>query len=96
MKPVYVIGNITVIDEGKWSEYRSKVPETLVPWEGDLVFRGKKAQVLGGEYEHTDTVVICFPTIDALNNWFNSDAYQVLIPLREQAADVDLISYESE
>jgi len=26
----YVIGNITVRDPGKWAEYRSLVPETLV------------------------------------------------------------------
>lgn len=96
MKPAYLIGNITVIDQDKWSEYRSKLPATLIPWAGELVFRGKKSKVLGGAYQHSDTVVIRFPSIEALNNWFNSDDYQVLIPLREQAANVDLISYQSE
>ncbi len=95
MKYTYVIGNITVIDQDKWSEYCSKVPKTLSPWEGELVFRGKKRDVLGGEYQHSDTVVIRFPSIDALNNWFNSDDYQALIPNREQAAIIDLISYQS-
>ncbi|MGK0256172.1 MAG: hypothetical protein ACI81I_000782 [Arcobacteraceae bacterium] len=31
MKPAYVIGNITVIDKDKWSEYCDKVPTTLSP-----------------------------------------------------------------
>ena len=96
MKPAYVIGNITVLDQDKWSEYRSKVPATLSPWEGELVFRGKRLKVLGGKYQHSYTVVIRFPSIDALNNWFNSDDYQALIPIREQAANIDLISYQSE
>ena len=96
MKPAYVIGNITVIDHDKWSEYRSKVPATLNSWKGELVFRGKQLKVLGGEYQHSSTVVIRFPSIEALNNWFNSDAYQALIPLRKQAANIDLISYQSE
>ncbi len=96
MKTAYIIGNITVIDQDKWAEYRSKVPATLTPWEGELVFRGKQLQVLGGNYQHTDCVVIRFPNMDALNNWFNSDAYQALIPIREQAAKMDLISYQSE
>lgn len=96
MKTAYIIGNITVIDQDKWAEYRSKVPATLIPWKGELVCRGKQLQVLGGNYHHTDSVVIRFPNIDALNNWFNSDAYQALIPLREQAANMDLISYQSE
>jgi len=30
-----------------------------------------------------------------VNDWFSSPAYQALIPLREQAADVLLLSYES-
>ena len=95
MEPAYVIGNITVIDQGKWSEYCSKVPTTLIPWNGELVFRGKQQEVLGGEYQHSDTVVIRFPSIKALNSWFNSDYYQALIPLRELAANIDLISYKS-
>lgn len=96
MKPAYVIGNLTVIDTDKWSEYRSKVPATLSLWGGELEFRGKQVHVLGGNYEHTDCVVIRFPTMEALNNWFNSDAYQALIPIREQAAKMDLISFQAE
>ncbi|MBL4704130.1 MAG: DUF1330 domain-containing protein [Flavobacteriales bacterium] len=96
MKSAYVIGNITVIDQDKWSEYCRKVPATLSPWEGELVFRGKQQTVLGGKYQHSNAVVIRFPSIEALNNWFNSNDYQALIPLREQAANVDLISYQSD
>lgn len=96
MKYAYIIGNITVKDTDKWSEYRSKVPATLAPWKGELVFRGKKLNILGGEYQHSDTVVIRFPNIEALNNWFNSEDYQALIPTRELAANMDLISYQSE
>jgi uncharacterized protein (DUF1330 family) len=96
MKPAYVIGNITVIDPVKWAEYCSKVPATLIPWKGELVFRGKQPNVLGGTYQHSDSVVLRFPNIEALNNWFNSDDYQSLIPIREQAANIDLISYQSE
>lgn len=96
MKSAYVIGNITVIDTDKWSEYRSKVPATLSRWGGELEFRGKQIHVLGGNYPHTDCVVIRFPTMEALNNWFNSDEYQALIPIREQAAKMDLISFQAE
>jgi len=96
MKTAYVIGNITILDNTKWLEYRSKVPKTLIPWGGELILRGKKLEVLGGEYQHTDNLVISFPNVVALNNWFSSDTYQKLIPLRNQAAKVDLVSYEKE
>lgn len=91
----YLIGHITVKDAEKWAEYRSKVPATLVPWGGELILRGRKFVVLSGEHTHTDTVVIRFPDADAVANWFRSPAYQALIPLREQAAEVVLVGYES-
>lgn len=49
--------------------------------------------MLGGEHKHTDTVVIRFPNAESANGWYNSPAYQALIPLRLEAAEVDLISY---
>lgn len=94
--PAYVIGHITVKDPEKWAEYRSQVPGTLTPWDAELVFRGKTASVLSGDHSHSDTVVISFPDGDSVEQWYNSAAYQELIPLRTDAADIDLISYESE
>lgn len=89
----YVIGHITVKDAAKWAEYRSQVPATLAPWQAELVFRGETEAVLGGEHRHSDTVVIRFPSAETVNGWFNSAAYQSLIPLRMAAAEVDLISF---
>lgn len=93
--PAYVIGHITVKNPEKWASYRSQVPATLAPWHAELVFRGEKLAVLGGVHAHSDTVVICFPDAAAVHGWFNSPAYQALIPLRQEAAEVDLISYAS-
>jgi len=91
----YVIGHITVKDAEKWAEYRGRVPATLAPWGAELVCRGKRLSTLSGEHVHTDSVVIRFPDADAVNNWFNSPAYQALIPLREQAAEMVLVNYEA-
>lgn len=91
----YVIGHITVKDAAKWAEYRSQVPGTLAPWQAELVFRGERHALLGGSHAHTDTVVIRFPDLAAADGWFASPAYQALIPLRQAAAEVDLISYRA-
>lgn len=95
MSNAYVVGHITVKNPGLWADYRNKVPETLAPWGAELVFRGKQIAVLAGENPHAEIVVIRFPDITALNDWFSSAAYQALIPLRLQAADIDLLSYEA-
>lgn len=91
----YVIGHITVKDADKWAEYRKQVPGTLAPWGAELVLRGKRVAVLNGQHNHTDTVVIRFPDMESVVRWYNSAAYQELIPLRTQAAEMELISYES-
>jgi uncharacterized protein (DUF1330 family) len=90
----YVIGHITVKDDEKWAEYRRQVPATLEPWGAELLFRGRRTDVLAGEHAHADTVVIRFPDRDAVQGWYGSDAYQALIPLRTEAADIVLISYD--
>jgi uncharacterized protein (DUF1330 family) len=89
----YVIGHISILDETKWAEYRCQVPATLAPWGAELLLRAKKAKVLGGAHRHTDVVIIRFPDLAAVDGWFNSAAYQALIPLRAAAAEVDLISF---
>lgn len=93
MHPAYVIGHITVKDAAKWAEYRARVPATLAAWGGELVFRGQRAALLAGEHPHADVVVLRFPDLAAAEAWHASPAYQALVPLREQAADVTLISY---
>ncbi|MDP2132001.1 MAG: DUF1330 domain-containing protein [Sulfuritalea sp.] len=93
MKDAYVIGHITIRDAARWDEYRSQVPATLEPWGAELVFRGTLATVLAGEHSHPDVVVIRFPSQAAADGWHGSAAYQALIPLRRQAADVVLLSY---
>ena len=93
MSEAYVVGQITVKNTAKWDEYRSRVPQTLAPWGGEMVFRGTQAAVLAGESTHPGIVVIRFPSLAAADGWFSSAAYQALIPLRLEAADVTLLSY---
>ena len=93
MSTACLIGHITVKDAALWAEYRSKVPATLAPWGGELLLRGKRVAVLAGKHSYTDVVVIRFPDQAALNGWHASTAYQTLIPLRQQAADVVLLAY---
>ncbi|MDE2611961.1 MAG: DUF1330 domain-containing protein [Burkholderiales bacterium] len=95
MSHAYVVGHIAVKDEARWAEYRSRVPQTLAPWGAELVFRGTRVAALGGAQPHPDIVVIRFASAADADAWFASPAYQALIPLRLQAADVVLSCYEA-
>jgi len=90
----YVIGHITVKDPAKWDAYRAQVPATLAPWGAEVVLRGRRVAVLSGPHAYSDTVVIRFPNTSAAEGWHGSAAYQALIPLREEAAEVVLVAYQ--
>jgi uncharacterized protein (DUF1330 family) len=92
----YAIGNITIKDTVKWAEYRRRLPATLAPWGADIVLRGRQAEVLSGQHSHRDVVVLRFPDVASVTGWHDSPEYQALVPLREQAADVDLVCFEAD
>lgn len=88
-----VIGHITVRDADQWAQYRARVPATLAPFGAELVFRGQRGRLLAGTHAHADTVVIRFPDLASVDHWYDSPAYQALLPLRQAAADIDLVSF---
>ena len=93
MSQAFVVGQMTVKQPEKWAQYRSQVLATLVPFCGELVFRGEQVQSFSGVNPHPDIVVIRFPSLGDALGWHASAAYQSLIPLRQEAADVVLTSY---
>ena len=95
MNAAYLVGHIVVKDAEKWNQYRAQVPATLQPWGAEISFRGKCVAVFSGEHAYDDIVVIRFPSKEAIDNWHASPAYQALLPLRKQAADMLLLAYEA-
>ena len=91
----YLIGHITVKNQDKWKLYVAGVQKSLGPFEAEVIFRGKRARVLTGEHPYQNTVVIKFLDQPTLQKWYQSESYQALIPVREQAADVVIISYDA-
>lgn len=91
----YLIGHIKVKDPAQWAVYVEGVRNSLVPFAAQVVFRGKRAAVLTGEHAYEDTVVIKFPDQPTLQSWYHSETYQQLIPTRDRAADVVIISFDA-
>ena len=91
----YLVGHITVKDNGLWQKYVSGVQESLSPFDSKVIFRGQLVEILAGQHEHDLVVVIEFPDQSALNNWYASEKYQSLIPLRDKAANVVITTYKA-
>jgi uncharacterized protein (DUF1330 family) len=91
----YLVGHITVKDDELWQEYVSGVQKSLLPFNSKVIFRGKLVSVLAGKHEHDLVVVIEFPDQSTLDNWYYSEKYQALIPIRDKAANVVLTTFEA-
>ena len=91
----YLVGHITVKDDGLWQKYVAGVGESLAPFDSRIIFRGQLVRVLAGQHEHDLVVVIEFPDQSTLDAWFSSEKYQKLIPLRDKAADVVITTYKT-
>ena len=93
--PAYLIGQIRVKDQQKWQDYVAGVAESLKPFDAEIVFRGRKSGVFAGKHDKDLTVVIRYADQATMQKWFDSDFYQGLIPLRDEAADVTIIGYDA-
>lgn len=89
----FFIVTTIVKDPESYQTYVQSVGPTLAPFGGKALLRGKAVEALAGALTHQTVGVIEFPDIDALNAWHASEAYQALIPLRRQAADMTITSY---
>lgn len=89
----FFVATAKIKDAEKFQEYAKKAGATLAPHGGELVLRGKAGPVLAGAADHESVGIIKFADDTALSAWFNSDAYQAIIPLRLEAADMTISSY---
>ena len=78
-----VIVDLTPTDKDKLSAYSAMAAETLVAYDGEFVVRGP-IEALHGESVFQTKVVIQFPDRNRAISWFRSEAYQEIIPIRDQ------------
>jgi uncharacterized protein (DUF1330 family) len=87
----YVIAVETPHDEAMFAEYRKQVVDTIKPFAGQFVARGGNLTVLEGEWQHSRTVIIEFPTREAALGWYKSPAYQKIIALRHKSTSGSVV-----
>ncbi len=89
----FFVANVKVKDPNKFQEYAKKAGETFATYGGEAILRGKVEGVLSGNADHQAVGIVKFPDQEALTTWFNSDAYQDIVPLRDEAAEMTIVTY---
>ncbi|MEU8759852.1 DUF1330 domain-containing protein [Streptomyces sp. NPDC048659] len=91
--PAYAIGNLhpkPVLDEEVFV-YMERIQDTLDPFGGRFLVHGApEREVREGEWPGA-VVIIGFPSLDDARGWYDSEAYQALIPLRTRHMTGDVL-----
>jgi uncharacterized protein (DUF1330 family) len=93
--PGYVIVEVEVTDPAAMQQYGAKVGATLDAHNGRLIARGKAA-AKEGPVPVGNIIVVEFDSLADAEAWYNSPAYQEIIPLRQRAANSRLFIVEGE
>ena len=64
-------------------EYLERIDATLAPYDGHFIVHGGEPEVLEGQSPGT-LIVIEFPDRSRASEWYASDAYQQILPLRTE------------
>jgi uncharacterized protein (DUF1330 family) len=92
--PAYAIGHLHDVVMGpEIVAYLERIDATLAPFEGRFLIHGGPVDVLEGEWRG-DLVVIAFPDRERARSWYESQAYQDILPLRTRHAKGDVILIE--
>jgi uncharacterized protein (DUF1330 family) len=87
----YVIAEIRIKDPEKYEEYRLMVPATLDMHGGRYLVRGGETRLLEGEPQPNRLAVLEFESAERAVEWYESEDYRQLIPIRQAASEFRLV-----
>ncbi len=85
MPKAYIVITEDVKDPAGMTEYAKLAGKAMAG--ATLLSFDTKAEVIEGTWHGTQTVLLEFESEEAAREWYNSDAYQEAVKLRQKAAD---------
>ena len=84
--PAFYVGNVQEVKDAEaYKSYATKVPDTLTAFGGKFIVRGAEPVILDASKKPPGyIVVIQFPSMKNLRDWWNSPVYSSIRPIRER------------
>lgn len=89
----YLLAFAKVKNASRVAEYSAAAGPTLAAVGATIVTRGKTSSLVG-TFTADSCLVVKFNDVAALNAWYESSAYQSLIPLRDEVLDPNFLVLE--
>lgn len=84
--PAYWVARSRVVDPVEYKKYTDHVPEILDKYQGTVLARGGRYQIMEGPDKFHRFVVIEFPTLEDAVRCFNSPEYREAAAFRRNGA----------
>lgn len=86
--PAYLVAQLNITDlQTYMQDYGMPVFPQLIAAGGEVLVATPEARVLEGSSDATWSVVVRFPSMDALQGWYSSDEYQAVAPRRRELTE---------
>jgi uncharacterized protein (DUF1330 family) len=95
MPKAYVILTEAINDRAAMAAYEAASTAPLIDHRGKVLVVDEEVQVLEGAWPGTRTVVVEFDSVATARAWYESPAYGAARPLRQAAADCNVVIVEA-
>ena len=92
--PAYVISELEVRDPVSIATYRTLAAGSIAQYGGRYLVRGGAASVVEGGPPPNNIIVVEFPSMERLREWYASAEYAEALKVRRRALDRRLIFVE--
>jgi uncharacterized protein (DUF1330 family) len=83
----YFFVELEVTDPATYEAYRTAVPDIISTYGGRILVRGGDPQPLDGTVLQRRRVIVEFDRPEAVKTFYDSDAYQAVLPIRLNASN---------
>jgi uncharacterized protein (DUF1330 family) len=90
----YVISEVEMRGAADFEAYRAIAAKTIAQYGGRYLVRGGAANLIEGDPPPKIIIVVEFPTMERLQQWYASPEYAEALKLRQTALDRRLIFVE--
>jgi uncharacterized protein (DUF1330 family) len=90
----YAIADVRIRDQSLVGKYRELSQSSIAKYGGRYIVRGGPVQTMEGDWSPQIFVIVEFPTMERLREWYGSPEYAEALKIRASAMDRDLICIE--
>jgi uncharacterized protein (DUF1330 family) len=92
--PAYAISEVEMREAAGFDAYRAIAAKTIAQYGGRYLVRGGAASVIEGGPPPKTLIIVEFPTMERLREWYASPDYAEALKVRQGALDRRLIFVE--